>query len=327
MSNIISEINEKLGVGFFDYSTEMPDNLTNINYVLSDNPVEYGFGHTTRNIFVKDNNTEKIYDPRRLKALFIDGQYKDHVSRHYTVIPDQKIEMLMEPLTHEHNLKPLTKEKTSNGLGTCWRMVSDKTFQIKRTENKDDIYNVGVMVRNSVNGGIALGMNVDTYRQVCSNGMMGWRPELAIRIAHYGNVDMKLKEFSRRFDQALALYEQIEDTLQKTVEIPVTNELAQFFVTESTLPRNWLPDWIHTDEKYRVTGLGGGGNHMLYEAINDVTWKLTRSRKDHPEHRLVNGELGFLQRTGFEKSLGRTVEMVVKANGGVPSSRRKGRNA
>jgi Domain of unknown function (DUF932) len=319
-----------MSTAFFPTSTEIPNDLRRIEKLESTEIVDCGFGHTTRDEWIRDLDSGKIYDPREAKRLYIDEFYRATTSRYYTVIPDQRIEIVLKPFFDDGTFKTMTKEKTKNGLGTCWRLRSDRFFTIKQPTGgshdvKDDIYQVGVIIRNSVNGGIALGGNVDTYRQICSNGLMGWRNEMSLRLFHYGAVQEKIQQFRTFVGKAAEFVDYIEQTLQAATQIEAKKELMQFIVTDTGITKDWLPDWLFTDDKqkYRVTGLRGV--HTLYEAVNDITWKLTRSRRDHPEHHLVERELGFMQRNMFERNLGRSVEAVIVAKGEVPKSKRKAR--
>lgn len=306
---------QKFGNDFVMYAGELPATLRNIQKFFVDNETNYGYGHTTRNELIKDLDTGIIYDNRKTKGLFIDGSYRDTLSRHYAVIPDQRIEGLIQPLLNDGRIQLDLKEKSKNGLATQWTYKTDETFRIKHSggngEN-DDIFTKRFTVRNSVNGGIALSILADVYRQICSNGLMGWGAEHQIRIFHIGNIEDKVAKFRDYIDDALERSERAAAILQQATLINVNEETMQFIVDKSNISKNWLPDWLSLDEsKYKVQHIAGG-SHTLYETANDITWKLSRSNPQHREHGRVKGTLSFLQRSTFERGLSKALTEVVE---------------
>lgn len=299
----------------------MPKNLTNIQKFFGESVTECGYGWSTRPEVIRDLDSGIVYDNRRTKGLFRHGFYRDTISRYYGVIPDEKVETLIQPLIEDGHLTlmPDGKKTTDNEMRTEWRYAANKTFTVQ-TKGVSDEFRTGVVVRNSVNGGWALSMMVDTYRMICTNGLMGWGPESVLRAIHYGPIDEKISYIRENVGKILEASNNAWMALQGITEIDATVELMQYLVDKTNISKNWLPDWLSIDEsKYKVLGLRGG-SHTMYEAVNDITYKLTRSDVKHREHKEVEGSLTFTTRGEFERNLSKAVVLIAEAKG-VPTGR------
>jgi hypothetical protein len=305
-----------------EYNGWYPPGLSNVRYLYDTRPKtesNCGYGYITRNLLLQNLDDGKIYDPHEHKGIFRDGKliHKPLVSRSYAVIPDESIEETMFPLV-EGRFKLKKKVKESNETKTFWELESlnpSTQRRIKGSSTPNDIYDVRLVVRNSINGGMSAGIDLDTYRQVCSNGMLGWGKEFSTRIFHYGDQQKRLRALEESFTSVMEQSEIFLDYIEQTVGIKSTKENMQYLVDRSGISKNWLPDWLSIDEsKYKVLNLQGG-EHTIYETMNDITYKLTRSDVNHPQHFQVKGHLGYLKQRDFEKGLSAAVIEIVKAKG------------
>lgn len=74
--------------------------------------------------------------------------------------------------------------------------------QFSRTIGNDDVVKTKVSVWNGYDGRTAVGFAISAYRQVCSNGMMGWRKMFGSNFAHIErNIIQKIQnDFEKNFN-------------------------------------------------------------------------------------------------------------------------------
>jgi hypothetical protein len=305
-----------------EYGNQIPSNLSDISFRFDERSKKsIGYGYTTKNEILVDNRTGKIYDPHEGKAVFLKDFYKCRTSRLYAVVPDEAIEEYSQPLIDSGELRLIEKQNIRHGLVTTWKYETKKNFQVKKSKDKDDIYGVQVVVKNSLNGNVALSASVRTLRQICGNGLTAWGSDFGARLIHYGDdLTEKLKGFRGgiyntlgKLDNAIALWE-------RTAEIQATQNHIQYILNKTEIAETYLPDYIQLEPKKRkIAAIGKEGkNKTLYEITNDFTWKLSRAEKSHPEHNKIKGELSFLSVTNKERQLNRAIHRIVVANGKVP---------
>lgn len=304
---------------------ELPRNLQDVHFSFdNDHVTDCRFGYSTKPLLLLDNIGGQIFDPRELKGLFYDDNYLGLVSRHYAVIPHEVVEEYQQPLIDKGFLTLIEKYPSKDGLAMTWNFETPNSFTVDGSPVKDDKFRVQVVYRNSVNGGIALSATVRTFREVCTNGLMGWGIDFQSKLAHYGDVKEKLLVFKRATEHVSTYGERMEELLEKTIRIKVAEEHLQYILDKTNLALNYIPDWIHVeDTKTGAKVLGVAKDRKdkttLYDTVNDFTWLLSRAEKSHPEHNKVKGELSFAGITTREQALTRAVAKIVKAGGKVPA--------
>lgn len=319
---------EQLGNEFIKSSggVEMPSNIQELAYYYSDQPEdqkEIGYGYMTKNELAKNLYTNDIYDPRELKGVFKDGMFKSRVSRHYAVIPDEAVEELQQPLIDSGELKFIQKFHNHGGLSTTWEFETPKTFQVTKSADKDDVFGVRVIFRNSINSSTALSASLRTLRLLCTNGLTGWGMDFQNKIAHYGKIEEKLAVFRANVNKVTEMTERAMALYERTTEIATSKEIVKYIVNKIPyLSKQYIPTWINVEEGKRgVKFLGineSKAPKTLYEVTNDFTYILSRAIKTHPEHNKINGELSFLSVTGKEQALTKAVQRIVVNKGRVP---------
>jgi Domain of unknown function (DUF932) len=316
--------NEELSDEFASYSgTQVPRNLRpeDISYFYHTRAEDCEYGFTTRDLLLKDTATGNIYDPRETKGVFEQDNLRCDVTRHYALVPDQKVEAFIQPVIDSGDLKFLEKYRSKNGLATTWKYETQKEFKVKRKSSPDDIYGVQIVLRNSINGGVALSAAVRTLRQLCTNGLTAWGTDLSSKIAHYGdNMNEKLRGFRGKIYEVVHTADKAIALLERTDSIEALQVHIQYIIDKVNIHEELLPDYIQLEPKKRkIAALGSDGKQKsLYDITNDFTWKLSRADRKHPEHYKVNKELSFLGITQREQSLTKAVQKIVVNNGRVP---------
>ncbi len=310
---------------------KLPSTMKEPAYFYSDNPSDIedcGYGYKTRNELLKDLYTEKVFDPREQKGVFLQDNFQCRVSRHYFVMPDAALEEMYKPMIDSGELKLLRKKHQHGGLSTTWELESPNTFSIGKDErDKDDVYGIRLILKNSINGGVALSATLRTLRLVCTNGLTTWGMDFSARMAHYGDMDQKLQAFRSHMGRVSQLTEKFTTLMNRTKEIQIGGEMIQYIINKMPyMSKAWVPTWINFEESkkkesraLKVIGLNKEkAPTNLYGAINDFTWLISRADKEHPEHNKVEGELSFLGVTMKEQGLTKAVQQIVKNNGKVP---------
>lgn len=304
----------------------LPDNLTNVSCVFSDKYVEdCGYGYITKSLLMIDNDNGVAYDTKEIKGVFKNGNLRCTTSRNYTVIPDELIESYLEPLIDEGVLESLpgSPYHTKNGLATTWEFNTREQIKIQTKANKDDIFDIHAIFRNSLKGNVALSATVRTLRLECINGLTGWGEDITSKLVHYGNRNEKIAKFNADVKRIADTGKKMVPLFQNIVKIPVSQTIMEYIINKVGLTKAYIPEWINvqdTTNGVKVLGLNQSKKpENLYEAINDITWKLSRANKSHPEHNLVNGELEFPSIIERERKLTYAIQSII-ANDGKPST-------
>jgi hypothetical protein len=90
-----------------------------------------------------------------------------------------------------------------NGTSSRWqRDIILDGDQFTRTIGDNDIVKTKVSIWNGYDGRTAVGFALSAYRQVCSNGMMGWRKQFGSHFAHIErNIIEKIQhDFNKAFN-------------------------------------------------------------------------------------------------------------------------------
>ena len=122
---------------------------------------------------------------------------------------------------------------TWNHGGRMWiKFVTPKTFE----PFAGDKFNHGVWFANSYDGSAAVQGGYYAYRQVCSNGMMGWAREIAARQIHLGIKG--ITEWLREAIGKIRAKEEIfEKMIQESAQVRLTEDLETVLKRLSVGPK------------------------------------------------------------------------------------------
>ena len=242
-----------------------------------------------------------LYDDRKFKGVFLKDKYHRIVSRGYVVFPNEEVNLIVNQALERHPDLHLRQVHTShNGDAMYWELMSDKLNQVvKGSWKKDDTVGMGCIVRNSVGAGVALGIDMFTYRLSCENGAVARGHDLAsLAIRHY-----KTDPESMRLTVSRRIYDVVEETSQllahyrKAAVLKFTQPMAREMTKR--VPIKYLPDYVQV-EKDSVTL--SNKNKTFWEAFNDVTENVWHSDK-----------LGFLSKSD---ALQHAHAVMIQANAG-----------
>ena len=139
------------------------------------------------------------------------------------------------------------------------------------TVGKENV-NVGVDIRNSIDGSSCFGCGLFTWRAMCSNGvMLGYRQISGLRHIHTRGLQ-KITENLK--DKMILIMEQAGDIMaryREMAEQDVTKKLIEH-LRESKIPKKVLPDYIPTEKKQEVLSVKDMTEWELYNDITQLIW-------------------------------------------------------
>jgi len=158
---------------------------------------------------------------------------------------------------------------TWNHGGRMWvKFITGKTFE----PFAGDKFNHGIWFANSYDGSTAVQGGYYAWRQVCSNGMMGWAREIAARQIHLG-----IKGISEWIREAIGKIRANEETFERLIQQAAQVRLSEDL--EIVLKRLSVgPKTIEKLEKR----LENYQNVTAYDVANAITAYATHDLKERP---------------------------------------------
>lgn len=189
------------------------------------------------------------YDTKRYKIGLRNDWITGIVSRKYTFVANE----VAYKLVNDAGFKPTNVHFSKSGNAMFIEVFNDGLRAIgghhwsNDGQNGDDV-NVGVLVRNSIDGTASFGGDIFTYRSRCSNGSIIGKKQLgSFSVKHIGEYNRLLSVFRQYLDRAFRLSKQVKSYYQKAAEVKVNQEIAEAFV-KTHIPQKFLPDFIQVDE-------------------------------------------------------------------------------
>lgn len=330
MSNIVNQ------------SRELPDSLIRAGAGTSGKPSmpqmkrvifepgslveDCGYGWQTVPLNVRDLDTDTTCGTDYKIASHY-GNYYGLPHKDYTIVPDELVEERGVNILVSKGMELKSKTYSKNGKVTVWKLISEKeTFSMPEVEgmdNKNDVYQTGVVIYNSIMGGYALRGNFYCLRQICVNGLTGWGKDFGASIFHRGPQEKKMSKFDYVIEQINDFKNAMKQLFDSTVLYKVNKARMQYILDNAHIGTQLMPDWLEVNPKdYKITSMKPNAeNKTLYEAINDITYKLSRADPKHPEHSKIKGQINFLGITQREQNIVRSVKDIIDNNGAVPLPR------
>ena len=157
-----------------------------------------------------------IYSPSLKKTLdFVGSQYK-LITNESLVMP---IYDKLVTIFGEHGFKTQCWNEDDRRFAIQF-ILHDKTIAVAQ----QDLLNCMIEIQNSYDGTMRQGISLSYYRQICSNGLMGWRkgedekqkhfstdlPSLEKILKRLDNVGYQLKQF-RKLQERVVTLQEVED--------------------------------------------------------------------------------------------------------------------
>jgi len=184
-------------------------------------------------IFAKSNTGEKEIAK---DALFSpNGDVLGLVSKNYNIVNNVDVASLFDEFFSEMNVLSVRDHVSGNGEKWLRDYVVDED-KYSVTVDKDDHLKLKVTVSNGYDAKSGVKFAVSFWRQVCSNGMMGWKKEIGQSFSHFNkNV---LEELDGLLNQGFGKVSEFAEAWQNWTQIPFTKKDFVGFVES----RDYLTD-------------------------------------------------------------------------------------
>lgn len=277
-------------------ATDLPFDFKRTDYTWNDK-----YGITTVPLLVKAKSGE-LYDDKRLKGIFIDGNYRKIVSRLYVVYPNEEVDAFLKDNAKRLNLEIRNTYESHYGDAKYWELLHSTMEENIEYKKKNDVLRVGVMVRNSLGTYVSLGADLFTWRVVCENGMVTRGHDMGFALRHVGKNPQKLFDaFQQGIESVLNKTKVLIEYYKKAANVRMNKAIAEALAKR--LPVKKFPSCMTYDYKKHETVLLR--NDDMWKAFNDVTERLW-----HPE-RFHQKEIGFLTTSAAERHLQMVLEKAV----------------
>jgi hypothetical protein len=195
------------------------------------------------------------------------------VSSKYTFIANEKVHALIQ----DAGFKPETLKFSKDGYKMFAEVFSDDASGLRphtfTAQGNGDKIEVGVMIRNSIDGTMAFGGDIFTFRSRCSNGAIIGKQELgSFSVKHVGNYERLIAVFKAQLNRAFELSMKIKPYYQKAAEVKINQELAESLV-KTKVPQKFLPDFINVDKQKNSPAkiILEDKNRTVWDGFNQVT--------------------------------------------------------
>jgi len=215
----------------------------------------------------------KTYDLNRYKVGIRNNQIAGIMSKKYTFISNEKAYELIS----DTGFKPSKVEFAHEGNAMFVEVFSDDAGTGTHTWSNDpeggDKMEVGVMMRNSIDGTMAFGGDIFTYRSRCSNGAIIGKKDLgSFSVKHVGDYHRLIATVRAHITRAFRLSEKVREYYIKSAEVKMNDEMAKALVA-TQLPKKFLPDFVNLIKvKNAPTQIVlEDKNRTVWDAFNGIT--------------------------------------------------------
>lgn len=304
-------------------------NLTKFEFYADMDNADYRwqseFGDVTAPLMVKDNENVFVKQPNS-KILIHNKDFEKLLGTGYTYLPHGKVQQVTDAIIkHElkdENIKLLKIEEAHRGHSRFWKYMGDELFNID--PKTDDQVKVGFVVRNGYDTGIALGIDVFTYRLVCSNGAVARGKNLAsVSIRHVGDIEKMTRVFTDSISEVMSKAKEIIKYYRKATLIKVNNELAnQMYqrladLGETYLPSNWNILTREELKKMKKDGIFKSNLDIVKVKQPMSLWETFNEITANQRVRMEQRKAGFPQITNQQNRLHQSLIAIVNQKGGV----------
>jgi hypothetical protein len=207
--------------------------------------------------------------------------------------------------------EPVIKE-SHYGNSRFWIIQTNINAIVKGSHIEDDKMQLGFVVRNGYNTGVALGFDMCNLRVVCSNGTIVRGQDFGTTaIAHVGNdAKLLLERFSTAMLEGLDSAHRLIEFYESLTKLKINQKIAEHLYKTVHMPDKYFPDYMNIQlskkgtqeqkKKYReakkvpITLTADGKGKSMWEVFNDITKPLWHAMDDK-ELKMKDGTTGMKQ--------------------------------
>jgi hypothetical protein len=309
----------QIPTSFMGYKANADENMTSIRDLLTEQGMDYGVDKVQAT-YPWDGVTRQAENEFHLVRTDNGKNLSSAtVTKTYKVLTPGNIADDFQWFVDQGYARPFSAFTTSTGVETIALVLDPNLFQ-------------------GVNGytGFILGQNrqgnkgatgsLFVYRQVCSNGMMGWAKDASFSIAHRGDVRQKFTDHTREWARIQKTFQDMDARMSQLTGVPMTFE--QFTQAADALHGTRLEGDVIIDAKtlqpastrkvnireeiLAATNMPGMGTHGASAAdfYNAVTYRLSHRREGSSRSQTAQTD-SLLGGSGRKEEL-RTMEILSK---------------
>lgn len=262
---------------------------------------ESKYGIITTPLLLNERGSAKLYDNKKWKSILQNDSFLNIVGRDYVVYPNEEVLANTQSLLQaDPTLKLLETDErgmenprfTNHGLNMFITLISEEnSFKVKDSHEVGDLVKVGVMIRNSLGGGMGLGADLFTYRLGCLNGAVFKSFDLGNDyMRHYGkNVEKVTNAMRELITNSLGRVEDIKNFYEKMAEkkLGEGNRMSVFKRLEPHISDKYYPDYVEIeavkiskdqppDHVFHVPD--EAKSYSMWRIFNDFTQKVWHSK-------------------------------------------------
>lgn len=163
-----------------------------------------------------------------------------------------------------------------------------------------------IQLINTFDGSYPFTAQFSVYRQVCSNGLMGWAKENKCKVHHTKNGEIRASEALRILDAGMKYFERFEETCKLLANKVMDAAMVESFIKSTfsegggTRQKNLI---AKVEECYEA-GIGTGKG-TVWDMYNAYTEWIDHHRSADAETRLANSVLGatYLKEEAWETAV------------------------
>jgi hypothetical protein len=191
-------------------------------------------------------------------------------------------------------IEHIIRKHSNKGNTQHWIVQTNAIENIKNSYQKDDDVKLGFVVKNGYDTGVALGINIFSFRLLCSNGAVARGQDFETSSIRHIGKDPKqlLKLFQTGLLKAVEGWRELIELYNKMAKVKLNEKMARYIYDNADTPNKFFPDYyqiatpkeIKEKPKTPVIALTSKGKSVtLWENFNDMTYELWRAKDPHKE--------------------------------------------
>jgi hypothetical protein len=216
------------------------------------------------------------YDDRKYKGIFQNGKLLKEPSRDYVTFPNEEMINVVKRLVGDGSTKlRIWKEPefSNHGLNCHVTVLSTEHGKVIEGSNeKNDFVRLGIVVRNSVGGGLALGTDLFTFRDVCQNGAIFEYEDIGHQsMRHYGKDSAKITRLMRELiESSVNRIEEIYNYYERMTRFKLRERQYVIPDLRHYIPEKYFPDYVDFYKEKIATEIGAEGKATQTKTVTKI---------------------------------------------------------
>ena len=229
------------------------------------------YGLITAPILLKNRKGE--FEQSKYKMIIKNNEVAAIVTQRYSTIPNEEAISIIKEATQDTKLK-FYQEK-SDDYRSYMYYLHPKTYKIN---NDDSKIQLGIVMKNSINGTLGFSLSLWSFRQVCSNGAVVASSELAsITKRHTGTEVIPTVGFVKdAIDSLFDSGRSLIDEYSNMSKVKLNPIIAKQIAVDQRIPRHYMPDYIKV-KKGQVDLTANPDCWTVFNDISENIWHNTKT--------------------------------------------------